>query len=152
MAPASPACWSRFLFRDPSTTRAADPRLAGRRPPAALFDSTINSGILIAIAAVLLVHLLMTRTAFGLKLRIVGANPRAAASCRVSMWQRLTFATFALSAGLAGLAGAVEILGVQGTMRADWNPAYGLLVVPLVFLARFHAARRHRASRCSSPC
>ena len=23
-------------------------------------------------------------------------------------------------------------------MRADWNPAYGLLVIPLVFLARFH--------------
>ena len=23
-------------------------------------------------------------------------------------------------------------------MRADWNPAYGLFVVPLVFLARFH--------------
>jgi len=53
---------------------------------------------------------------------------------------KLTFATFALSAGLAGLAGGVEILGVQGTMRADWNPGYGLLVVPLVFLARFHAA------------
>jgi len=50
----------------------------------------------------------------------------------------LTYATFALSAGLAGLGGAVEILGVWGTMRADWNPAYGLLVVPLVFLARFN--------------
>ena len=24
-------------------------------------------------------------------------------------------------------------------MRADWNPAFGLLVVPLVFLARFNA-------------
>jgi simple sugar transport system permease protein len=23
-------------------------------------------------------------------------------------------------------------------VRADWNPGYGLLVVPLVFLARFH--------------
>ena len=23
-------------------------------------------------------------------------------------------------------------------MRADWNPAYGLLVIPIVFLARFH--------------
>jgi simple sugar transport system permease protein len=87
----------------------------------------------------LLVHILMTRTSFGLKLRIVGANPRAAAHAGLSV-AKLTFATFALSAALAALAGAVEILGVQGTMRADWNPAYGLLVVPLVFLARFHAA------------
>ena len=103
-----------------------------------LFGTTIHSGILIAIAAVVIVHVVMTRTAFGLKLRMVGANPRAAAHAGLNV-AKLTFATFALSAGLAGLAGAVEILGVQGTVRADWNPAYGLLVVPLVFLARFHA-------------
>src|SRR5262249_61154876 len=41
-------------------------------------------------------------------------------------------------AGLAGLAGAAEILGVWGTVRADWNPAYGMLVIPIVFLARLH--------------
>ena len=50
----------------------------------------------------------------------------------------LTYVAFGLSAGLAGMGGAVEILGVWGTVRADWNPAYGLLVFPLVFLARFH--------------
>jgi simple sugar transport system permease protein len=43
-----------------------------------------------------------------------------------------------LSAALIGLGGSVEILGVFGTVRADWNPAFGLLVVPLVFLARFN--------------
>jgi ABC-type uncharacterized transport system permease subunit len=125
-------------FRDPTTDVPQTPVLpvADRLPR--LFGTTVNSGILIAIAAVLLVHLLMTRTAFGLKLRVVGANPRAAAHAGLHV-AKLTFATFALSAGLAGLAGAVEILGVHGTIRADWNPAYGLLVVPLVFLARFHA-------------
>jgi simple sugar transport system permease protein len=51
---------------------------------------------------------------------------------------KLTVATFAISAGLIGLGGAVEILGVWGTVRADWNPAFGMLVVPLVFLARFN--------------
>jgi simple sugar transport system permease protein len=102
-----------------------------------LFDTTIHSGIIIALLAVFAVHFVMTRTAFGLKLQIVGANPRAAKHAGLSVG-RLTYATFALSAGLAGLGGAVEILGVWGTMRADWNPAYGLLVVPLVFLARFN--------------
>jgi simple sugar transport system permease protein len=80
---------------------------------------------------------MMTRTAFGLKLQIVGANPRSAIHAGLDV-PKLTYATFALSAALAGLAGAVEILGVWGTVRADWNPAYGLLVIPLVFLARFH--------------
>jgi simple sugar transport system permease protein len=39
---------------------------------------------------------------------------------------------------LAGLAGAVDIVGVFGNVRADWNPSYALAVVPLVFLARFN--------------
>ena len=79
----------------------------------------------------------MTRTAFGLKLRVVGANPRAAVHAGLPV-PRLTVAVFAISAALVGLAGAVEILGVQGNVRADWNPAYGLPVIPLVFLARFN--------------
>ncbi len=124
-------------FSDPTTTVPQTPTLpvADRLPR--LFDTTVHSGIVIALIALLLVHLLMTRTAFGLKLQVVGANPRAAIHAGLDVG-KLTFATFALSAGLAGLAGAVEILGVWGTVRADWNPAYGLLAIPLVFLARFH--------------
>ena len=57
---------------------------------------------------------------------------------------QLTVAVFALSAALAGLAGAVDILGVQGNVRADWNPAYGLAVIPLVFLARLNGFARDR--------
>lgn len=102
-----------------------------------LFDSTVNVGILLAVAVILAVHHMMTRTAFGLRLQIVGANPRAAVHAGLDVGL-LTYATFALSAGLAGLGGAVDILGVYGNVRADWNPGYGLLVVPLVFLARFN--------------
>jgi simple sugar transport system permease protein len=36
------------------------------------------------------------------------------------------------------LAAAVDIAGVHGVVRAEWNPAFGFAVVPLVFLARFH--------------
>ena len=124
-------------FNDPGTTvpQTATLAVADRLPR--LFDTTIHAGILLALVAVVLVHLMMTRTAFGLKLQIVGANPRSAIHAGLDV-PKLTYATFALSAALAGLAGAVEILGVWGTVRADWNPAYGLLVIPLVFLARFH--------------
>jgi len=124
-------------FNDPSTTvpQTATLAVADRLPR--LFDTTVHAGIIFALVAVLLVHLMMTRTSFGLKLQIVGANPRSAVHAGLNVpW--LTVATFALSAALAGLGGAIEILGVWGTVRADWNPAYGLLVIPLVFLARFH--------------
>jgi simple sugar transport system permease protein len=79
----------------------------------------------------------MTRTAFGMRLRLVGASPRAAIHAGLSV-PRFTIAVFAISAGLAGLAGAVDILGTHGNVRADWNPAFSLTVVPLVFLARMN--------------
>lgn len=127
----------KLFFRDPATTvpQTRSLEVVDRLPR--IFGTNVHSGILIALAVVILVHLMMTRTAFGLRLQIVGANPAAAVHAGLKVgW--LTVATFALSAGLIGLAGSVEILGVWGTVRADWNPAYGLLVVPLVFLARFN--------------
>ncbi len=124
-------------FNDPDNTVPQTMTLPVTDRLGRLFDTTIHSGIIISLVAVFVVHFVMTRTAFGLKLQIVGSNPRAAKHAGLNVG-RLTFATFAISAGLVGLGGAVEILGVWGTMRADWNPAYGLLVIPLVFLARFH--------------
>jgi general nucleoside transport system permease protein len=127
----------KLILLDPGTTvpQTRTLSVADRLPP--LPGTTVSGGILIGLAAMVAVHLVMTRTSFGLKLRVVGANPRAAvhAGLRVSL---LTVVAFALSAALVGLAGAVEVLGVLGNVRADWNPAYGLSVIPLVFLARLN--------------
>lgn len=127
----------KLVFSDPDTTvpQTRSLPVEGRLPR--LFDTTIHCGLLLALAAVVLIHLLMTRTAFGLKLQVLGDNRGAAVHAGLRV-ERLTYAAFALSAGLIGLGGAVEVLGVWGTVRADWNPAFGLLVVPLVFLARLN--------------
>ncbi len=103
-----------------------------------LFGTRIHLGFAIGVAAILGVHILMTRTSLGLRLRILGASPRAALHAGLSPL-RLTVIAFVLSGAMIGLSGAVEILGIQGSFRADFNPAYGLLVIPLVFLARLNA-------------
>jgi general nucleoside transport system permease protein len=103
-----------------------------------LFDTRIHLGFAIAVAAILAVHVLMTWTSLGLRLRVLGANPRAALHAGLRPL-RLTVIAFVISGALIGLSGSVEILGVQGSFRADFNPAYGLLVIPLVFLARLNA-------------
>lgn len=127
----------KLAFRDPGTTVPQTRSLPVEARLPRLPGTTIHSGLVLAVLAVLGVHWMMTRTALGLKLQVLGANRAAAihAGLRVD---RLTILTFALSAGLIGLAGSTEILGVWGTVRADWNPAFGMLVVPLVFLARFN--------------
>ena len=102
-----------------------------------LADTTIHWGVLLALAVVVVVHHAMTMTALGMRLQIVGANMRTAVHAGLRL-RLLVVVAFAISAGLAGLAGAVDVLGVHGTIRADWNPAYGIVVIPLVFLARFN--------------
>jgi simple sugar transport system permease protein len=96
-------------------------------------------GIIVAVVAVVLVWYVTRRTAFGLQLSVLGANPRAAVHSGMSV-KRLTVAAFMISGGLIGLAAAVEILGVWGYIRADWNPAFGMTLFAIVFLAGLNAA------------
>lgn len=125
------------VFGDPDSPAPQTPTLDVMDRLPRLGDTLIHVGVVFAILVVLAVHVVMTRTAFGLKLQTVGHNPRAAVHFGLHL-PRLTLAVFGISAALAGLGGAIELLGVRGVVRADWHPGYGLLVVPLVFLARFH--------------
>ena len=124
-------------FNDPTTTVPQTATLAVADRLGRIGDTTVHWGVVISLLAVIAVHHMMERTALGLKLQLVGSNPKAALHFGLEV-KKLIFIAFGISAGLAGLAGAVDLLGVHGTIRADWNPAYGILVFPLVFLARFN--------------
>jgi len=102
-----------------------------------LFGTTMDLGVPLALIVVLVVHIVLTRTAFGTRLDVLGASPRAAVHLGIEV-PRLIIVAFLVSGGLIGLAAFVDIAGVFGFMRSDWDPAYGLKVVPLVFLARLN--------------
>jgi ABC-type uncharacterized transport system permease subunit len=133
------------VFQDPTTTtpqtRAFDfdallPSIPGTESVARRWPG-IHLGLLVAIAAAVVVWFLMTRTSFGLRLGVLGASARSARHMGLDV-TRLIVVAFLLSGMFVGFAAATEILGVKGYVRADWNPAFGLWVVPLVFLARLH--------------
>ena len=98
----------------------------------------IHIGIIVALILIFIVHDVMKRTSMGLKLRLLGRNPRAALHAGLNN-RRLIIGAFMVSGAFMGLAGAVEILGVWGYMRADWNPHFGLALFALVFLAKLNA-------------
>ena len=116
----------------PQTAVIPDDRMLWNLP-----GTTIHIGVIVALVVVLVVHIVLTRTSFGTRLDVLGANPRAAVHLGIDV-PRLIVIAFMLSGALIGLAAALDIMGVFGYMRADWNPAYGLKVVPLVFLARLN--------------
>ena len=133
-------------FQDPSTTtpqtRAFDftallPSIPGTESTSRRWPG-VHVGVLVAVAAAFVVWFLMSRTSLGLRLQVLGASMRSARHMGLDV-PRLIIVAFLLSGFFVGLAAATEILGVKGYQRADWNPAFGLWVVPLVFLARLHA-------------
>jgi general nucleoside transport system permease protein len=98
----------------------------------------IHDGVLVALVLAVVVQLVMTRTAFGLRLQILGANPRAADHVGVNV-SRMIITSFLISGALVGTAAAADILGLWGYVRANWNPAYGDTVIPFIFLARLNS-------------
>lgn len=78
--------------------------------------------------AIFAAWLISERTSFGLKCRLIGANPVAA------MWQgipvrRLRFGAYLLAGGFAGLAGALEVLGPNGRLVTDATPTIGFTAI-----------------------
>ncbi|MGH2908591.1 MAG: putative B6 ABC transporter permease subunit 2 [Solirubrobacteraceae bacterium] len=124
-------------FQDPTVnipqTRAMP---IGRMLPS-IPGTRVHVGVLVALAAALGAYYVMTRTSFGLRLRVVGANPRAATHVGINV-RRLIINAFLMSGALVGTAAAMDILGVWGYVRANWNPSYGDTVIPFVFLARLN--------------
>ncbi|MDA8292235.1 MAG: ABC transporter permease [Actinomycetota bacterium] len=97
----------------------------------------IHVGFLVAIGVVLVLHYLLTRTSFGLRLKVFGENPKAARHVGIDV-RRLIVTSFLWSGFLIGLSAAVDILGLWSYVRANWNPSYGNTVIPFVFLARLN--------------
>jgi simple sugar transport system permease protein len=70
----------------------------------------LHAGIFIALAGLVVYHLLLNRTTLGYEVRAVGFNPEAARYGGISVGRNY-FLALAISGGFAGLAGAVDLLG-----------------------------------------
>jgi general nucleoside transport system permease protein len=125
-------------FQDPTVTIPQTKVLPFEDMLPSIPGTRIHCGLLVAFTAILVVHYVMTRTSWGLRLQIMGANPRAARHFGIDL-KRLTITVFLVSGLMIGLAAAADILGLWGYARANWNPGYGDTVIPFVFLARLNA-------------
>lgn len=105
--------------------------------PKLLERSRLHIGLLLAILAAILVHIVQTRTAFGLELRAAGLSPEAARFAGVPL-ARTLIKVACLSGGLAGLAGAIEVMGVKGYVTTDLSPGYGYAGIIVAMLANLH--------------
>ncbi|AUN99214.1 ABC transporter permease [Bacteriovorax stolpii] len=75
------------------------------RPP-------VNAGIFIALICVVLVWVILNKTAFGYKLKAVGFSPNAAEYAGISTKLKVT-QSMMIAGALSGLAGATHVMGVS---------------------------------------
>ena len=102
-----------------------------------LSGTRVHVGVLLSLSAVVVVYYLLTRTSFGLRLQVLGANTRTARHVGINV-RRVIVSSFLWSGFLIGVAAAVDVLGLWAYVRANWNPGYGDTVIPFVFLARLN--------------
>lgn len=94
------------------------------------------TALALAAAALLLVAVLLTRTQWGLGLKAVGQNPKAARLFDLSPRRRMLQA-FALCGALGGLAGAVQVLGVYHRLLPSISSGYGYTALLVGMMASF---------------
>lgn len=112
-------------WRDPVTSFPESPRIAPEAQfPGIVGTSRLHLGFVIGLAVVAAAWFVLTRTATGLRLRAVGANPRAAAFAGLDVPRTLLRAAL-VSGSIAGIAGVSEVAGVQYRLTAGLSPGFG---------------------------
>lgn len=95
-------------------------------------------GLALSILAVIVVYLLLRGTYFGLRLKAVGRNMRAAFLMGVPTWQYSMFAFLGCGA-LSGLAGAIQVLAVYHRLLPNISNGYGFLGLLVAMLINYQA-------------
>jgi simple sugar transport system permease protein len=103
------------------------PRVPGTR---------LHLGVVLAVVAACVLWVMLTRTAWGFRVRAVGANARAAAMAGMIDVPLTTLSAFLVSGALAGLAGGIEVTGVTFALYEGLSPGYGYTAIAVALLAR----------------
>lgn len=93
----------------------------------------------LAILAIIVSARVLNHSRFGLQLKAVGQNPKAAPLYGVSTGRYLMYAIL-LSGALAGLAGGLQVSGIYHRLIPAISSGYGYLGLLVVMLANFRLA------------
>ncbi len=109
-----------------------------------------TAGLIIAVSVISITWLLLEKSHFGLNLRAVGQNPRAALLYRISP-ENYYLQSISIAGACAGLAGFLQVTAVYHRLIPSISSGYGYLallvvllagyrIMPLPFLALFFAS------------
>ncbi len=94
----------------------------------------LHAGLLMALVAALVLHVVIARTTFGFRIRAAGENDAAARYAGIPVTATLVKVGL-ISGALAGLAGVGEVAGLKGYLTADLSPGFGYAGIVVAMLA-----------------
>ena len=100
-----------------------------------ILNSRIHLGLVFGVVASILAWFFLEHTVWGMKVKIIGGNSKAAALIGLPLGALILGASF-LGGACAGLAGMVEVAAVQGRASHAIAAGYGYVGILVAFLAR----------------
>ena len=91
-----------------------------------------------SLLVIVIVYFLLRGTHFGLRLKAVGKNPKAALLMGIPTWQYSIFA-FLLCGAFAGLSGAIQVTSVYHRLLPNISNGYGFLGLLVAMLINYQA-------------
>ncbi len=94
--------------------------------------------VLIALIGIVIIFILLRDTRFGLRLKAVGKNPRAASLLGIPTARYMTLA-FLICGAFAGLAGSLQVVAVYHKLLPSISSGYGFLGLLVAMLVNYQA-------------
>jgi simple sugar transport system permease protein len=102
-----------------------------------LFGTDIHTGLLIAVAAAIILYIVLKNTTWGFQLRVIGESSKSASYAGMNITRNILI-TMLISGGLAGLAGFAEVSGTAGRMQSGISNDYGFTGIIIAYLSNFN--------------
>jgi ABC-type uncharacterized transport system permease subunit len=126
-------------WRDPEGFNFPQSKMFGDAAllPNLLPDTRLNWSFLLALAAVAMGWLFMSRSLAGYQMRVAGLAPAAANYAGISA-PRTVWIGMLAGGVCAGIAGVDEIAGPLGQLQSTASPGYGFAAIIVAFVGRLH--------------
>jgi simple sugar transport system permease protein len=127
-------------FLDPETSLQSTKKIAeNMRLTFILRPSILNTGIFIAVAAVIIVKIFLDKTKTGYEFRMAGNNEIFARYGGINTKRNTVFA-MAISGGFYGLAGAIAVMGTHHATIKEFSAGLGWNGLAVALIAGFSPA------------
>ena len=126
-------------WRDPISQWPQSPEIAASAIfPKLIPRSRLHLGFILAVIIIVALWFVLTRTAFGLRMRAVGLGPEAARFAGINVGRTMLISAL-VSGGIAGLAGVSEVAGIHYHLIDAISPGYGYTGIIIATLGTLNA-------------